>query len=162
MNFAIENTNTVVICISEDGPITLYYKNQTPYELQFTYTQKSTKIKNTNFQDNSKILCFMAPKSKVAEHIPVLNLDDEAEDQFQYDFSGLKELAEERGDIYDENWTDKICSRCKKTFAIKITRISGWNDREEYNCPYCGEEYLEHCFDVQVKKIKDENNKEIK
>lgn len=94
----------------------------------------------------------MTSKPKVINH--TLVLDSDKDDDFKYDFSGLKELAEERGDVYDESWTSKTCSNCKNTFDLKITRISGWNDREEYSCPYCGKEYYHHCFDVQVRKIK--------
>ncbi len=153
LNFANENPNTVIICISEDGPITIYYKDKTPYEFHFTYTQKDTNNHNNRLLDSSKVLCFMSSKAKVDGH--TLVLDSDKDDDFKYDFSGLKELAEERGDVYDESWTSETCSNCKNTFDLKITRISGWNDREEYSCPYCGKEYYHHCFDVQVRKIKE-------
>ncbi len=153
-NFAAENHNTVVICISEDGPITLYYKNNTPFEFQSTnIKQNSTSSNKQNLQDTSNILNFMTSKPKVEKHTKINNSDDEYE--FKYDFSGLKDLAEDRGDIYDETWTSETCSKCGKSFDVKITRISGWNDREEYSCPYCHKEYYHHCFDVQVRKIKE-------
>ncbi|MCQ2240919.1 DNA integrity scanning protein DisA nucleotide-binding domain protein [Treponema sp.] len=159
LNFAYENHNTVVICISEDGPITLYYKDKEPYEFQFSYKQNATSNKSSNIPDSSKILCFMNSKPKVEGHTLIIDSKDETEDPFEYDFSGLRSLAEERGDIFDEDWSSETCSNCKNTYNIKITRISGWNDREEYSCPYCHKEFYKHCFDVQVRKSRGKVNK---
>lgn len=36
---------------------------------------------------------------------------------------------------------DQTCSNCGAEFTVNITKKTANNEREEYNCPECGQEY---------------------
>jgi DNA-directed RNA polymerase subunit RPC12/RpoP len=47
---------------------------------------------------------------------------------------------------------EQTCSNCGAEFSVIITKQTAHNEREEYNCPECGEEYYARAS-MPIRKI---------
>lgn len=58
-------------------------------------------------------------------------------------------IAEERGEISDTYEEQVSCPKCNRKYILTITKLTGWNDHEEFDCPHCKIVISSHsCFSI--------------
>lgn len=111
--YSYENHDVLIFTISDDGPVTIFYKGHIIEEIAFIENRKKR---------------------------------EQAEKFFEF-VEGLANSDNENYS-YDCTTTQAICPKCGKRYTLYISKLSGWNDREDAYCK-CGEKLgTYHCYNI--------------